>query len=673
MTYYRNRYNFDEPEIELARSGDEWEAVMSVGGRRIGMGSGATKKVAQRKAYLDVTQYLDSCDESLWTDYRDSQKQPAPKLVFQMSDRLNEDIFGLCSDIKQSKLFQNAPKDGAVLEEPARRPSWSRTVDPALSQRLKARLEEYRTDPKLADMRAQRGALPIFTKTDEIMDAITENDVTVLMAATGSGKTTQVPQMLLDSFIDRGEGANCKILCTQPRRIAARSVAERVAIERGEPLGWEIGYHIRFDAKLPQPQGSITYMTTGILQRRLQSLSADMDAVTHIIVDEAHERDIDTDLLLAVLKRWSARRRAAGNPLKIVLMSATIDPTLFQQYFADERGLARVIDIPGRTYPVERHFLDDIVPELQKYPEASTALSNSKVNEYLVRELADDPALFAYEGNSPFPTSLIALTISHILKQSDDGHVLVFLPGWLEIKDVSDLLRRPLINGVNTGGPEYSIHYLHSAIPPDEQREVFTAPAEGVRRIILATNIAETSITIPNVVYVVDAGRLRENRYDPQKRMSSLDLAWVSKSNLDQRAGRAGRHRPGQYYSLLSHMRRESLRTHQLVEMKRENLNNVVMHVKVSIGSYGADLRPSTLERFKKSWASVLSLRTRNASPPQSSFCNSSALWTLPSASRPLVECFRLSPSKLQWASYCSTAPCSAASTRPSPLRPSSV
>ena len=444
-------------------------------------------------------------------------------------------------------------------------------------------------------MRDSRQALPVTSRAQSILDQIDANDVTIIMAATGSGKTTQIPQIILDSYIDKGQGSKCNILCTQPRRLAATSVAERIADERGDRLGGEVGYQVRFDTKLPQPNGSITFCTTGIFLKRMQSslgVGANptsvgvMDQITHIVVDEVHERDIDTDLSLVVLKRWLADRKARGIPLKVILMSATIDPTLFQNYFKNDAGIpAPVAEVPGRTFPVEKHWLNETVAELRRNPTASWVFNDRNVADYLARELTPNPELFGPDTGMDLeiPYPLVALYIAHVLKQSDDGHVLVFLPGWDEIRKVAAIMMegRNLLDVNFQDESKYSIHYLHSTIPAAEQRQVFTPPPKGVRRIILATNIAETSITIPDVVYVVDAGRVKEIRYDPERHMSSLVSAWVGSSNLNQRAGRAGRHREGLYYGLVSHNRYNSLNTHQTVEMKRSDLSNVVMHVKV--------------------------------------------------------------------------------------------
>lgn len=637
MEWYCRKYNFGKPDIDITSSTTKlavpsgprgrkqkaigqtsWEAVMTVGGRRIGVGTASNKKGAQIRCYLDVVQYLESLDKDLWNEFVEATKKDpfgsvgmAPHLVFSMSDMLNDDVQTLCSDIRHSLLYYNAPQPNQVTTTahvpqsfgPRRHWQASESELRAKSALLQDRLMQYETDPALAKMRATRQALPVYTRSSDVLAKIEVNDVTIVMAATGSGKTTQVPQMLFDDFINRGEGARCNIVCTQPRRLAAMSVAERVADERGQSLGQEVGYQVRFDNKPPQPNGSITFCTTGVFLKRMQSSLgaqavaesiASMDQVTHVIVDEVHERDIDTDLLLVVLKRLIADRKARRKPIKVVLMSATIDPTLFQNYFTDDLGRpAPVAEVPGRTFPVTRHYLDDFLHDLQDgLPRqmGGWVFQDQKVQEYLRREMSQNPADFQQtpgimqnELDIPFP--LVALTIAYALQKSTDGHVLVFLPGWDEIKKTADILldhagQFPLLGMNFNDSTQYSVHYLHSTIPAAEQREVFKPPPPGVRRVILATNIAETSVTIPDVVYVVDAGRVKEKRYDPERHMSSLVSAWVGASNLGQRAGRAGRHRSGEYYGILSKRRVASLEPNQMVEMKRSDLSDVVMHVK---------------------------------------------------------------------------------------------
>jgi small subunit ribosomal protein S24e len=630
MDYYCRRYKFGKPDISISeiakRGGSNWEAVMTVGGRRIGLGTSKSKKTAQKACYLDVTQYLETCDPELWKTFLEAAKTGkdlglAPKILFTMGDKLEDEVRDLCHDIKKSLLYKNRPAIGSgktgsdaadsneqSSEVPAVVPYRRRPPNPQFlqgkSEKLLKRRQEYLADPKLEKMRSTRASLPVYTRAEDVTAHIRDNDVTILMAATGSGKTTQVPQLILDDYITRGEGSKCNIICTQPRRIAALSVADRVAKERGETVGQgTVGYQVRFETKLPQEHGSITFCTTGVFLKRMQTalsgtgymgMGRSMDDVTHVVVDEVHERDIDTDLLLVVLKRLLADRKARKNPLKVILMSATIDPTLFQNYFPDDEGQpASVTEIPGRSFPVKKYFLEDYLPQLAKMPESRWAFAQDSVEKYLRNEV-DASGLSGIgfrqglqsgpirDDDLDLPFPLVALTVSHVLQKSESGHVLVFLPGWDEIMNV----QRCLLDETNPLGrtfsntSKYHIHLLHSTVPLAEQQLIFEPPPEGVRRIILATNIAETSVTIPDVVYVVDTAKIKEMRYDPERHMSSLVSAWVGSSNLNQRAGRAGRHRPGEYFGVLGQKRSNALHPYQTVEMKRVDLSNVVMHVK---------------------------------------------------------------------------------------------
>ncbi|KAI0361609.1 P-loop containing nucleoside triphosphate hydrolase protein [Trametes cingulata] len=626
MDYYCRRFRFPKPDIVYEQPNRTyWQADMIVGERRIGFGKGPSKKEAMMRCYTDVVQYLESCDANIWKEFLEDVETGkdlgmAPTVLFQADDVLEDRIENLKDDIRRSTLYRNRPtRRGADTGETQqaqatsayRRPPPSEAFLLEKSQQLLTRRKAYLEDPQLESIRNTRASLPVFSKSEELLKHINEHDVTICMAATGSGKTTQIPQLILDEWIDRGEGAKCNIICTQPRRIAAISVAERVAKERGETCGrGTIGYQVRFESKLPDPNGCVTYCTTGVFLRKMQSALLEsssrrsMDDVTHIIVDEVHERDVDIDLMLVVLKRLLAERRAQRKPLKIVLMSATIDSTLFRHYFPDERGQpAGVVEIPGRAFPVQKHFLDDFVPELSKKSETSWVFREESVRKYLMQELGPDApgvsslSLSSSRASTPtirehsrdtddlqLPVPLIALTIAHVLRKSNDGHVLVFLPGWDDISAVRRCLTESDHSrsfGFNFNDPsKFSIHLLHSTIPVAEQQAIFEPPPPGIRRIILSTNIAETSVTIPDVVYVVDTARVKEQRYDPSRHISNLVSAWVGSSNLNQRAGRAGRHRPGEYFGILSRRHAEELHPHQTVEMKRVDLENVVMHVK---------------------------------------------------------------------------------------------
>ncbi|KAJ3004779.1 hypothetical protein NUW54_g4648 [Trametes sanguinea] len=566
MDYYCRRFRFSKPDIvysQPTRSG--WQADMIVGDRRIGIGKGTSKKDAMMRCYTDVVQYLESCDPNIWQEFVEDVKAGrdlgmAPTVLFQADEPLEDKIDNLKDDIKRSS-FGAKPDVLFVSTTSAIREAPCGEISTAPRTR-----QAYLADPQLESIRNTRASLPVFTKSEELLKHINEHDVTICMAATGSGKTTQIPQLILDEWIERGEGAKCNIICTQPRRIAAISVAERVAKERGEVCGrGTIGYQVRFESKSPEPHGCVTYCTTGVFLRKMQSALLEassrsgMDEVTHIIVDEVHERDVDIDLMLVVLKRLLAERRAQKKPIRIVLMSATIDSTLFRNYFPDEQGQpAGVVEIPGRAYPVQKHFLDDFIPELSKDSKTSWVFREESVRKYLTQELGPDApgvsslSLSSSRAATPtirehsrdtddleLPIPLIALTIAHVLKKTDDGHVLVFLPGWDDISAVRRVLAddrsKPFGFDFNDTS-KFSIHLLHSSIPVAEQQAIFEPPPQGVRRIILSTNIAETSVTIPDVVYVVDTARVKEQRYDPSRHISNLVSAWVGSSNLNQPA-----------------------------------------------------------------------------------------------------------------------------------------
>ncbi|KAK0548088.1 hypothetical protein OC846_004607 [Tilletia horrida] len=653
-----------------------WECTMVIAGSEIGKGSAKTKKEAQDIAMLDAVHLIESHDPGLWRQF-DVSFRPgaplanAPKMYFDLVEDIDEDICRLITEIRTTQLYARRPKDVAGMmmagegssskgahrikgvamqngnggqaggsstpgndghDAPrARARQIPRPSDSFLqekSDRLLRDLQNYQFDSRHEAMRSQRLSLPVTKQANDVLVKVELNQVTICMAATGSGKTTQVPQILFDDHIMRGEGAKCNIVCTQPRRIAAISVAQRVARERGEPVGQTVGYQVRFENREAQPNGSINFCTTGVFLRRLQSSLGDgaedhtwLDTITHVVVDEVHERDVETDLLLVVIRRVLADRKRMGkSEIKLVLMSATIDPKLFQSYFSEQQPigpggsmmpkLAPVVEIPGRSYPVEKHFLDDIIPRLETLrlpPEMGGWIWREKnVCDYLDRELlnqggmrgqkqdARQPYVDEDDGDDEgsdsidvleLPYPLICLMIADILARSKDGHVLVFLPGWDEIKAVNTILMntgsQPLLRLPFDDPNRFEVHILHSSVSLAEQQAVFEPPrSPTIRRIILATNIAETSVTIPDVVYVVDTGRVKEKRYDPQRHLSSLVSAWVGTSNLNQRAGRAGRHRAGEYYGVLGKARYGQLRVNQTVEMKRLDLSNVVMHVK---------------------------------------------------------------------------------------------
>lgn len=634
LDFYCQEFHFGNPLVEVSQDqhkkgkkvvSDGWKAVMIVGGSEVGTGSGSNKKTATTNCYIDTVVYLESADPALYARFDMTHKPGASitasaHVYFKLSDDIDATITDLTSSTKQSLLYSKRPRPAGVTQPGERTDEiddtprarrfqpWTMPSDDWLqrkSDKLLQKLQDYQVDDRVKAMRKSREHLPVHQNITDILTQVELNQVSICMAATGSGKSTQVPQLLLDDAILQGKGALCNVICTQPRRIAAISLAQRVANERGESLGESVGYQVRFDQKPAQPHGSITYCTTGVFMRRLQSALGDtsgalgwLDTITAIVLDEVHERDVQTDLLLVVLKKVMEERRLAGKPdIKVVLMSATVDPKLFTSYFADQRGRpAPVVDIPGRAYPVEKRFMEETVPRLQSlklpYQAGGWVWQQKNVQDYLHRELQMRGGMRqGGEGEDviddlEIPYPLVSLYIADAIVRSDDGHVLVFLPGWDEIKVVHSQLTNmtgetPLL-GLNFNDPNrFEVHILHSSIPVADQQAVFSPPAhKGIRRVILATNIAETSVTIPDVTVVIDTGRVKENRYDPSRHLSSLVSAWVGTSNLNQRAGRAGRHRPGVYLGVLSKARYDKLAVHQTVEMQRADLTDVVLHIK---------------------------------------------------------------------------------------------
>ena len=316
-------------------------------GSRLGSGCGPTKALAQKACYVDVAVHLEARDPNLWETYVEEEKtgrdlRTTPPVHFSISESLEDEIYELCTSMKKSTLYENALKlrDSPPQIIPGAKMPFRRSPElPSFEEKdriLKKRREKYLTDPTMRFMRASRAALPITIHARELLDHIRDNDVTICMAATGAGKTTQTPQLILDDYIDRGEGSRCNIVCTQPDQLAAISAARRVAMERGERLSASVGYHGLPGGEPPEEMGSITFCTIPIFIEWTRSVSDasstfaegySLDDVTHVVADEMHERAADTDLLLVVFKRLLADRRAKGKPIKVVLMSATIDPT----------------------------------------------------------------------------------------------------------------------------------------------------------------------------------------------------------------------------------------------------------------------------------------------------------------------------------------------------------
>ena len=544
--------------------------------------------------------------------------------------------------------------------------------------------------PNYGKIQESRSSLPAFEHAANVCKLIEENQIVLVSGETGCGKTTQVPQFLLD---EPKLGSTCRIVVTQPRRISAISVAERIAKERGEEIGKTIGYNIRMESEKSKST-QVLFVTPGVLLRKLIT-DPFLEEFSHIIIDEAHERDRHTEFLLIILRDICKKRQN----LKLVLMSATLHTNKISSYF----GGCPHIHIGGSVFPVQEYFLEHVL-RFTEYMKSSTndgslviantatsALSqvsqsytcsicqsgpfktpgelgshsafcftsngpskgknanyykNTNINE-LARVLygaAKAPVVSSRakliasysermekeavndgvdsdagssddeDGGASLKTSTIAadmrtvsvedssaeLLLSQYHSQFDDsqvdydliiallmyifkssefcqqGSVLIFLPGW---DDINKLYRLLLSTG-EFNDQKYKIIQLHSGIAKKEQSMVFESLNEGEHKIILSTNIAETSITIDDVVVVIDSGRQKEKTYDPHVKLDYLKAAWVSQAAARQRKGRAGRTRSGVCFHLFSAKRHKSLAEHQDSELLRMPLEELVLQAK---------------------------------------------------------------------------------------------
>lgn len=373
----------------------------------------------------------------------------------------------------------------------------------------------------------QRQSLPIFKLRDQLVKAVTDNQILIVIGETGSGKTTQITQYLAEN----GFATTGRIGCTQPRRVAAMSVAKRVAEEFGCRLGQEVGYTIRFE-DCTSEETVIKYMTEGMLLRECL-IDPDMLNYSCLMLDEAHERTVNTDVLFGLLKQTVKKRP----DMKLIVTSATLDAVKFSQYFFE----APIFTIPGRTYPVEILYA--------KEPET----------DYLDASL---------------------ITVMHIHLNEPPGDILLFLTGQEEIDTACEILYERM-KSLGQDVPELIILPVYSALPSEMQTRIFDPAPPGSRKIVIATNIAETSLTIDGIYYVVDPGFVKQKVYNSKTGMDSLVVTPISQAQAKQRAGRAGRTGPGKSYRLYTERAyRDEMLTTNVPEIQRTNLSATVLQLK---------------------------------------------------------------------------------------------
>jgi pre-mRNA-splicing factor ATP-dependent RNA helicase DHX16 len=374
-----------------------------------------------------------------------------------------------------------------------------------------------------------RKKLPVYAYRDEFLAAVQDNKVLIVVGETGSGKTTQIPQYLHEA----GWSKLGKIGCTQPRRVAAMSVAARVAVEMDVRLGQEVGYSIRFE-DCTSESTVLKYMTDGMLLREFLT-EPDLSSYSALVIDEAHERTLSTDVLFGLVKDIA---RFRDEDFRLVISSATLDAEKFSAYFDD----AAIFMIPGRMFPVDIMYT--------KAPEA----------DYL---------------------DAVVVTILQIhVSQDVPGDILVFLTGQEEIETVMEQLATRT-KGLGSKIRELMVAPIYAQLPSDMQAKIFEKPPDGGRKVVLGTNIAETSLTIDGICYVIDTGFHKQKSYNPRRGMESLVVQPVSKAAANQRAGRAGRTQPGKCFRLYTNWSyMNELDAVPTPEIQRTNMNDVVLKLK---------------------------------------------------------------------------------------------
>jgi HrpA-like RNA helicase len=388
-------------------------------------------------------------------------------------------------------------------------------------------------------------ALPITAHRTEVIEAIRSNPVIVLCGATGSGKSTQLPKLCLEA----GRGVAGVIGHTQPRRIAARALANRLAEETGATVGGAIGYKVRFNDRTG-PNCRIKLMTDGILLKELES-DRKLRRYDTLIIDEAHERSLNIDLLLGVLKQLLPQRP----DLRLIVTSATIDPGRFAAFFGVGGRVAPIIEVSGRSYPVEVRY---------------RPLSTPREDEQNDEDVADAAELSLPEGIIEAVRDLDAPGRGNAFGQGSRGDVLVFLPGEKHIREAADALERARL-------PNTEVLPLFARLSGADQERIFQR--HGQRRIVLATNVAETSLTVPGIRFVVDSGLARISRYSVRGKVQRLPIERVSKASADQRKGRCGREAEGiciRLYDEADFNQREDFTP---PEVLRTNLASVILRM----------------------------------------------------------------------------------------------
>uniref|UniRef100_U3INS5 ATP-dependent RNA helicase DHX29 n=1 Tax=Anas platyrhynchos platyrhynchos TaxID=8840 RepID=U3INS5_ANAPP len=573
-----------------------------------------------------VHQLLPPTYRDVWLEWSDIEKKKEEENKIETNKPRDNFIAKLLNKLKQQQQLQseNQPKVSEGPED-----SWENLVSdedfsslsletPETDNLEPSRIlfKKLQSSPKYQRLLKERQELPVFKHRYSIVETLKKHRVVVVAGETGSGKSTQVPHFLLEDLL-LDEGSNkCNIVCTQPRRISAVSLATRVCEELGcesGPGGKNslCGYQIRMESRTGEAT-RLLYCTTGVLLRKLQEDGL-LSSVSHVIVDEVHERSVQSDFLLVILKEILHKR----SDLHLILMSATVDSEKFSSYFSH----CPILRISGRSYPVEIFHVEDVIEATgyvlekdseycQKFLEEEEEVvinvttkggGTTKYQEYVPVQSGSGIDLSPYYEKyssrtqqavfymNPYKINLeLILELLAYLDRSPqfkniEGAVLIFLPGLAHIQQLYDLISTDRRFSLRD---RHRLIALHSVLSTQDQAAAFTVPPLGVRKIVLATNIAETGITIPDVVFVIDTGRTKENRYHESSQMSSLEETFVSKASALQRQGRAGRVRDGFCFRMYTRDRFESFMEYSVPEILRVPLEELCLHImKCNLGS----------------------------------------------------------------------------------------
>uniref|UniRef100_A0A4W2E1H3 ATP-dependent RNA helicase DHX29 n=1 Tax=Bos indicus x Bos taurus TaxID=30522 RepID=A0A4W2E1H3_BOBOX len=590
---------------------------------------GATLALYRLVKGQSVHQLLPPTYRDVWLEWSDAEKKKEE--LNKMETNKPRDLFiaKLLNKLKQQQQQQQQHSENKRENSEDPEESWENLVSDedfsALSlesekvedlEPVRNLFRKLQSTPKYQRLLKERQQLPVFKHRSSVVETLKRHRVVVVAGETGSGKSTQVPHFLLEDLLLNEWGTTkCNIVCTQPRRISAVSLATRVCDELGcenGPGGKNslCGYQIRMESRASEST-RLLYCTTGVLLRKLQEDGL-LTNVSHVIVDEVHERSVQSDFLLIILKEILQKR----SDLHLILMSATVDCEKFSTYFTH----CPILRISGRSYPVEVFHLEDIIEETgfvlekdseycQKFLEEEEEITINvttkaggikKYQEYIPVQTGTSADLnpfyqkyssrtqhaILYMNPHKINLDLILELLTYLDRSPQfknvEGAVLIFLPGLAHIQQLYDLLSTDR----RFFSERYKVIALHSILSTQDQAAAFTLPPQGVRKIVLATNIAETGITIPDVVFVIDTGRTKENKYHESSQMSSLVETFVSKASALQRQGRAGRVRDGFCFRMYTRERFEGFMDYSVPEILRVPLEELCLHImKCNLGS----------------------------------------------------------------------------------------